>query len=222
MNSYLYPTFSRVVATATASLLALVVLPRTAHATPVTVQEVGTGAGEDVTINDSALGTLEVFAGAIDLKVNGASMTGFCIDPWHESVTGPQSYVSEALTSAPKAPGPMTALQATTIETLWSQNYSATMTNQEAAGLQIAIWETESGMGGDTFSLSSSDDFGAASMITDAEQGGTKASLIALSGPGQDYAVGGQAVPDAPATALLFVLGIAGLTLGTRAVRFRI
>src|SRR5579862_4950447 len=95
--------------------------------TAVTVQEMGTGPGEGgvyITSWSSITGTIgpnaDVFAGIINIQVNGVTTQGFCIDPYHWSVGGPQSYSLVSLTDAPKAPGgPMTIGTATQIEQLW-------------------------------------------------------------------------------------------------------
>ena len=56
-------------------------------ASPVTVAEVGIGANETVYIDSSSLGNNQhVYAGVVDLLVNGIATNGFCIDPWHWSV----------------------------------------------------------------------------------------------------------------------------------------
>src|SRR5690349_19421014 len=75
-----------------------------ASAVPVTVQEMGVGQNEIVQMTSSTLGTHSVYAGIIQLKVNGVATDGFCIDPFHWSITGPQPYNTEPLASAPKSP----------------------------------------------------------------------------------------------------------------------
>ena len=184
------------------------------HAGPVVVDELGIGANEVVRISSSTLGNnLSVYAGIIDLTINGVAADAFCIDPWHWSISGPQNYTSEALSSAPKAPGPMSAADALQIGNLWAAYFSPTMTDQQAAGLQIAIWDTVSGTGGATFTLDSSNDYGAAAMIA-AVQGRTNpASLLAVTGPGQDYVIAN--VPERGATAAFLGLGLVGLLLGS-------
>ena len=206
-----FPGKIRVLAVA----LAGVALP--AAAVPVTVQEVGVGPNEIVEITSSTLGTAWVYAGPVNLLVNGEATQGFCIDPFHWSVTGPQAYNTEALGDAPKPPGPMGPANALKIEQLWAQYYSANLSNQGGAGLQIAIWEL---VGGSSFQLDSSSDYGAADMLSwvDSHPGATAADLLAVSGPGQDYVIPRNSVPDGGETIVLLAVGLLGLA----AVRFKL
>lgn len=167
----------------------------------VTVQDTGMGQNEVVEMTSSTLGTAWVYAGINKLLVNGNSYDGFCIDPFHWSVGGPQSYTTEPLSAGPKPPGgAMGAAVATKIEQLWDEFYSPTMSNQNAAGLQIAIWEL---IGTTNFKLDSSNDYGAGSMLSwvDNNPNAPTADLTALTGPGQDYVI--DAVPDSGTTILL-------------------
>src|SRR5690348_1888618 len=151
-----------------------------------TVQEVGIGQNEVVEMTSSTLGTAWVYAGINKLLVNGNSYDGFCIDPFHWSVSTPQTYTAEPLADGPKSPGgPMGVGVATKIEQLWDQYFSPTMSNQNAAGLQIAIWEL---IGTTNFKLDSSNDYGAGSMLDWVNNNSTAptADLTALTGPGQD------------------------------------
>jgi len=180
-----------------------------ASAVPVTVQELGVGQNEIVEMTSSTLGTHWVYAGILHLSVNGVATDGFCIDPFHWSVTGPQPYNTAPLASAPKAPvSGMGAAEALQIEQLWGHFYSHTMSNQDAAGLQIAIWEI---VGGLNFTLDSAPDYGAAAMLQWVKDNpnATPANLIAVTGPGQDYVIPG--VPDGGTTALLLSSGLAAL-----------
>jgi hypothetical protein len=191
-------------------------------AVPVTVQEIGIGPNEIVDMTSSTLGTHSVYAGIVDLLVNGVATDGFCIDPFHWSITGPQAYNTETLGDGPKSPGgAMGASTALQIEQLWAEYYSHTMSNQNAAGLQIAIWEL---VGGANFQLDSSSDYGASTMLAwvDNNPTATAANLIAVTGPGQDYVIPGngsniERVPDGGETLLLLACGLAGLFI----VRFR-
>jgi hypothetical protein len=188
----------------------------TASATPVTVQDLGMAQHEVVNMTSSTLGTYSVYAGIIDLSVNGVATDGFCIDPFHWSVTGPQSYNTEDLATAPKSPvNGMGAASALEIEQLWGHFYSHTMTAQDAAGLQIAIWEI---VGGVNFHLNSSPDYGASSMLAwvTSNPNPSAAALIAVTGPGQDYVIPGTTphivtVPDGGETAMLLGIGVLGL-----------
>lgn len=191
-------------------------------ATPVTVQEVGIGANETVYINSSTLGNnLHVYAGVVDLLVNGVPTEGFCIDPWHWSASGPKAYNLEALGLAPKPPGPMGPGAALQIEQLWQQYYTPSITNIIAAALQIKIWEiVDAAIAGGTFALDSIDHDSSAvtaalnTMTTFLAQnpGAAAANLVAVSGPdGQDYVIPGSNVPDGGTTVALLGLGMVGL-----------
>lgn len=187
----------------------LAALTHRAEAIPVTVQEMGVGPNEVVQMTSSTLGQHWVYAGIIDLKVNGVAMDGFCIDPFHWSITGPQTYNTLTLGDGPKAPGgAMGAATALKIEQLWAQYYSHTMSAQNAAGLQIAIWEL---VGGINFHLDSAPDYGANSMLAwlNENPDAKAADLIAVTGPGQDYVI--QRVPDGGTTVLLLGFALAGL-----------
>jgi len=196
-----------------------------ASATPVTVQEMGIDpAHETVEPTSSTLGTVWAYAGIIDLQVNGVAVDGFCIDPFHWSISGVQNYNSVDLSTAPKAPvngmGATTALE---IEQLWEQYFSPTMSSQDAAGLQIAIWEL---VGGSNFKLDSTPDYGAGDMLNwlNNNSSAPGADLIAVTGPGQDYVIPGsgphgQRVPDGGATALLLGFAMAGLFVARFKVR---
>jgi hypothetical protein len=184
-------------------------------ANSVTVQELGVGPDEVVNITSSALGTgtFNVLAGINQLVVNGVATEGFCIDPFHWSLTGPQSYTTEALSLGPKNPdGPMGTVKATEIEQLWAKYYSASMSPQNAAGLQVAIWEV---VGSTTpadpnyFKVNGSD-YGASLMLTwvNNNPGAPTANLLAVTGPGQDYVI---PVPDGGTTLMLLGEALCGL-----------
>lgn len=193
-------------------------------AVPVTVSEVGIGANEVVNITSSTLGTADVYAGIVKLTVNGIATDGFCIDPFHWSVSGPQSYDAEPLADGPKPPGgAMGSLAATYIEKLWTQLYSPTMNNATAAQLQIAIWDViaadpASKLNNVTFTVNGNDYGGLNAML--AVEGDTTtvpANLMAVSGPsGQDYVIpnsggGGGSVPDGGTTVMMLGGALCGL-----------
>src|SRR5438132_8474661 len=80
----------------------------------------------------------------------------------------------------------MNSTQATEISDLWAMHYSPTMSANNAAGLQIAIWEI---VGGNKLSVLGND-YGASAMLAQLSSfTGKGANLIAVSGPGQDYVV---------------------------------
>ena len=179
-------------------------------ASPVTVQELGVGANQVVQIDSSTLGNnLWVYAGVLDLSVNGNLTAGFCIDPYHWSSSGVLNYNTEPLGTAPKPPGPMGSATALKIEQLWAADYSPGMSNDTAAGLQIAIWElVSSSISPGSFTLVSGNDYGASNMIAwvNANPSAPAANLIAVTGPGQDYVI--PSVPDGATT-----ISLLGLTL---------
>ncbi len=189
-------------------------------ATPVTVQELGVGPDEVVNITSSTLGTADVYAGINKLLVNGVATDGFCIDPFHWSLTGVQNYDLQVLSASPKPPGgPMASVEATKIEQLWQYAYAPTMTAAQAAGLQIAIWEVigSGASGGATFRLNGYD-YGAGGLLTwvNNNPNASAANLLGLTGPGQDYVIpnsggGGDPVPDGGTTLSLVVGALCGL-----------
>lgn len=166
----------------------------------------------------------QVHSGVSRLLVNGVLTNGFCIDPFHSFIGGPQAYQMVPLTSAPKddhlIPGThMTPSEAETISELWALAYPLIGSNpRKAAGLQIAIWEV---VGGSQFRLKSARDYGARVLLSTVRApnyNGPKANLIALTGPGQDYVIdpdphGRELVPDNGATITLFGLALTALAL---------
>ncbi|HEY4300855.1 MAG TPA: VPDSG-CTERM sorting domain-containing protein [Candidatus Didemnitutus sp.] len=219
---------SKVLATLVAgsSLVAL-----SLRADPVTVQEVGVGANETVYINSTGpngLGTnLHVYAGVLDLKVDGVATAGFCIDPWHWSGSGPMAYQTEDLSLAPKAAlSGMGTTAATQIEQLWAAYYTPSISNVNAAALQIEIWTIVDNAiyGGTNFKLDLVDN--SATDVTNAinsmanflttNQGAATADLIAVTGPGQDYVI--ARVPDGGVTLSMLGLGLVGLLAFRRKV----
>lgn len=183
--------------------------------TPVTVNEGGVGANEIVYVGSSTIGNdVGVYAGALDIALDGKTTLGFCIDPWDWSGNGNLAYQTALLANAPGTSaidgatmGATTALQ---IEQLWYQYYSPTMSNSTAAGLQIAIWDlvgasVSAATGGASwFKLDSSNDYGAAADIAwvDSHTNATAANLTGLTGPGQAYVVATSAIPPAITSSL--------------------
>jgi hypothetical protein len=209
-------TIKRALAVIGLSLFATIAL----KATPVTVQEVGVGANQIVNITSSTLGTANVYAGVLDLLVNGAPTAGFCIDPWHWSVSTPQNYNSEALSMGPKpavgsTPNPMGITTATEIGQLWQQYYTPSIANTTAAALQIEIWElVDAAVGDASFTLNSAPTSVLNSLASMQNWLATNpnapaANLTALTGPGQDYVI--DPVPDSGMTVALLGLALIGL-----------
>ena len=180
------------------------------NATSVTVQELGVSPREIVKVDIEYPGTStdfyrgNVYAGVVNLLVDGTPMDAFCIDPFHFSKSSTLTYDAIPLMDGPKSPGgAMGADKAALISKLWTLNYSPSITSRNAAGLQLAIWEV---IGGVDFTILSTDDFGSSAMLTAANAySGPVASLIALTGDGQDYVI---AVPEGGATVILFGIGI--------------
>ena len=170
-----------------------------------------------------------VLAGINTLAVtdNGSTTVynGFCIDPFHWSLSGPISgYSTEPLSDGPKSPGTLNAATALDIEKLWAEYYSPTMTSCAAAGLQVAIWELVSSnavatgeLPADEALVVTSYDYGAsADLASLATYDGAPASLMALSGPGQDYVV--DPVPDSGPTLLMLAVTFVGLMMARPAL----
>jgi len=190
---------------------------------------------ESVTVTDPLLGLNDfspIYAGINTLQINDngniTKNNGFCIDPFHWSVSGPVNYSTVPLIDAPKtADGysvQLNAFTATEIEELWAKYYSPTMSSPNAAGLQIAIWELVSSNAvatgnlpaADAFSVISSYDSVATNDLNSlATFTGTPANLIALTGPGQDYVI---AVPDGGQTFIMLALTVSALVLARPAI----
>src|ERR1700745_1221411 len=73
-----------------------------ANAIPLTVQRIGVSPAKTVSIKVTGVFRGSATAGVNRLLVNGVAFNGFCIDPFHQSINGPQPYQMVALTSAPK------------------------------------------------------------------------------------------------------------------------
>jgi hypothetical protein len=171
------------------------------------VGQVGNGNYETVTLQSSALGINEsgVEAGVYNLTVNGVATPSFCVDivtDEHEGLPPYTDYSYAPLSSAPiTAAGPMGASGAAAIEKLWAAYYSPTISQVNAAALQVAIWEEIAlSKGTYTLTVSGYSDPAVSSEVTtmlDALNAGdltTEADLIALVSPtGQGYVV---AVPE--------------------------
>jgi len=182
---------------------------------PVIVQEVNVDPGKIVKIEVENFYTGYTYPGVINLLVDGKPMDGFCIDPYHFSSTSPLQYFAVPLSQAPKAPGTMDSNQALLIGALWALAYSPTITADAAAGLQLAIWEV---IGGDDFTLLSSNDYGAAALLAQAKAyTGPQPTLIGLTGPGQDYVVQlPPRVPDGGFTMLMLGISLCAIAVINR------
>jgi hypothetical protein len=208
------------------------------NANPVTVTDItdwATTPAEVVAVSipylsfDGAL-----YAGINTLSVNnGGNVTvynAFCVDPFHWALPGPISgYNIVPLVGAPKAPGTLNAATATDIEDLWAEFYSPSMSSASAAGLQIAIWELVSSNAiasgalpaNEGFSLTpGQSDFGASlDLASLSTYTGPTPSLLALTGPGQDYLI--SPVPDGGETFVLLALAAGAMILARPTVQLK-
>jgi hypothetical protein len=168
------------------------------------VEDVGINPSEVVNISVANFYTGEANVGIHRLVIAGVPANGFCIDPFHFSLSSSPGYQFRPLEEAPKLPGTMGIEKAGEITKLWSMVYSPSMSAEQAAGFQVAILEI---VGGDKFSVSGND-YGAGLMLQDLENySGAPARLIAISGPGQDYVT---PMPESGSTLTLFAFAAVG------------
>jgi len=159
-----------------------------------------------------------VYAGIYNLTVDGVATPSFCIDVADENNGNTFSdYYYSDLASAPLAPaGPMGSTAATDIEKLWAAYYSPSMDSQDAAALQVAIWEDIAVNATTPYTLTVSGNdpvtTEATAMIANLVNLSAQADLVGLVGPNgpsgeQSYVV---AVPE-PTAAGCFLLGLGAL-----------
>lgn len=207
------------------SAIALGLTGLSLRADTIQVQENGVGANETVWITSSNLGdNLHVYAGVLNLSVDGVATTGFCIDPWHWSSGSALPYTVESLSNAPKSandstPNPMGAQTALQIEQLWQAYFVNGITNVTAAALQIKIWQlVDAAVDNGSFKLLSVDGPDSAAVYSSIDgmtdflaqnPNASTADLVAITGRGQDYVI--KNVPDAGSTLALLGLAFAGL-----------
>ncbi len=193
----------------------LVALVNAVHVEAFTVQEISVTPYQIANITVDGFWSGNVYAGINNLVVDGTPMMGFCIDPFHFSQDSSPGYDFVALEDAPKGGnggGSMGADTANAISDLWALYYSPSMTATNAAGLQIAIWML---VGGSKFHVTN--DYGASALIASlSTYTGPGANLIGLSGPGQDYVVPLNFVPDGGATVMLLGTVLVALAIGAR------
>jgi hypothetical protein len=191
-------------------------------ASAVTLTFNGVSPGDVVTLqvsNAFTFGPGGVYAGIYNQTVDGVATPSFCIDVAREITTGATytdySYTDLAL--APLTPaGPMGFAAATDIKKLWAAYYSPSMNNQDAAALQVAIWEDIAAyVGTYTVTFSGNDPITteAATMLGSLGSLTAQADLQGLVSPnGQNYVVPADlaTVPE-PTTAGCFLLGLGAL-----------
>jgi hypothetical protein len=157
-------------------------------------------------------------AGIYNLTVDGVATPSFCVDVADENNGNTfTDYYYTALASAPLAPaGPMGSTAATDIEKLWEAYYSPSMDSQDAAALQVAIWEdiAAKAITPYTITVSGNDPVTteATAMLANLPNLMVLADLVGLVGPNgpsgeQSYVV---AVPE-PTTTGCFLLGLGAL-----------
>jgi hypothetical protein len=157
------------------------------------------------------IGPAGVFSGIYNLTVDGSPTPSFCIDLFRDAPPTPLTdYSFTDLSLSPIAPdGPMGAASAVNIEKLWAAYFpEATTSNQDAAALQVAIWEVVAqGVGTYTLTFSNNDPVTTevANMLASLPNLTAVANLTALTSPdGQNYVV---AAPE-PMTGSCFLFGL--------------
>lgn len=181
----------------------------------VTVTFNGVSPEEDITLQVAGaitFGPGAVQAGIYNQTVNGVATPSFCIDVFRESTTGETltDYNYTDLSLAPLSPaGPMGASAAIDIEKLWAQYFpAASANNQDAAALQVAIWEeVAQSVGTYTLTFSGNDPVTteATTMLANLPNLTAQANLEGLTSPdGQNYVV---SAPE-PTTAGCLMIGV--------------
>ena len=157
------------------------------------------------------IGPAGVYAGIYNLTVDGLPTPSFCTDLFRDAPSSPlNDYNFADLSLSPLAPdGPMGPAAAVNIEKLWAQYFpAATTSSQDAAALQVAIWEIVA-LDVGTYTLTFSDNAPvtdeAAAMLANLPNLTAQANLTALISPdGQNYVV---AAPE-PMTGSCFLFGL--------------
>lgn len=107
-------------------------------------------------------------------------LMGFCIDLSQAPAT---SYATFDVVPLTEAPDPtfigttITTAKAKLLKELWARHYSKSMSNQQAAEFQLAVWEI-------TFETSGTYDISIGSLKSDNLQAGTNALLSSVDGTG--------------------------------------
>jgi hypothetical protein len=193
-------------------------------ASATTVQFVNVDPNQTVNLTDPWIST-EAYAGIYNLIVDNVATPSFCIDVADENNNNMfTDYYYNDLASSPLAPaGPMGLAAATDIAKLWAAYYpAASVDNQTAAALQVAIWEDIAAKATTPYSITVNGNDSvtteAADMLANLPNLTAEANLVGLVGPNdpnnneQSYVV---AVPE-PTTAGCFLLGLGALACSRR------
>ena len=130
-----------------------------------------------------------VYAGIYNQTIDGVATPSFCIDV-SRNISNGQTFTDYNYTNLSLAPltpaGPMGSATATDIEKLWAAYYpDASVTNQDAAALQVAIWEDIASHVGYTLTVSGNDPVTteATDMLANLPNLTVEANLIGLGKP---------------------------------------
>jgi hypothetical protein len=156
-------------------------------------------------------------------------LLAFCMD-----LAQPPSYLSATYEVVPltEAPNPtligvpMTAAKADLLAELWGRHFSATMTNQQAAQFQLAVWEIVFETSG-TYDISSGSVWsgnlhsGTNALLNSLDGTGPMANLVALTHP-QYQDMLARIVPPVPAPGAIFLAGVGTIIIGRLRSRRRL
>jgi hypothetical protein len=142
-------------------------------------------------------------------------MLGFCIDMLQSPSYGSATYNVVPLPMPTFIGASITAAKADLLEELWGRYYSPTMTGQQAAQFQLAVWEIVFETSGvydiSTGSLRSNDyNWGTNMMLHSLDGTGPTANLVALTNLQYQDMITNLAVP-APGVICLSNIGVAAV-----------
>ncbi|MDI9432747.1 MAG: hypothetical protein QM570_13610 [Planctomycetota bacterium] len=117
-----------------------------------------TGVAPKLTVNISVAdpwtfgGNVE--AGIYNVSVGGTSVQSFCIDLQDRTVDTVEKYDVRALEDAPDPEfGPMGDVKAAALHELLARNWASSLTDTQAAALQVAVWEVVADWDGISYNL---------------------------------------------------------------------